>query len=93
MDQKKKAVVKKMNDSLDRYQFETNSELQEVIFRREDDSIPQRFSYTFVNPNHLQLKGTLNGDSLYIQFKRKPETEFRLLNRKFHWVNESANNR
>lgn len=92
VEQKKKASVKKMNDSFDRYQFESNSELQEVIFRLEEDSIPHSFSYMFINPEHLHLKGSLNGDSLNIQFKRKPETDFRLINRKFHWVNESPYN-
>ena len=92
VDLKKKAVVKKMTDSLDRYQFEINPELKQIIFRREADSIPQRFSYTFIDPEHLQLNGVLDGDSLYIRFKRKPKTDFRLINRKFHWVNESTYN-
>lgn len=81
-----------MTDSLDRYQFEINPELKQIIFRREADSTPQRFSYTFIDPEHLQLNGVLDGDSLYIRFKRKPETDFRLINRKFHWVNESTYN-
>jgi len=89
---KRKAAVKKMNDSINRYQFEINQELKKVIFKRDIDSIPQHFSYTFVDSEHLQLKGTLDGDSLYIQFKRKLETDFRLINRKFHWVNESTYN-
>ncbi|NOY47156.1 MAG: hypothetical protein GXO84_02915 [Chlorobi bacterium] len=89
---KHKAAVKKMNDSIDRYQFEIKQELKDIIFKRNTDSIPQRFSYTFNTPEQLQLRGTLDGDSLYIQFKRKPELDFRLLNRKFHWVNESTYN-
>lgn len=92
VDQKRKAVVKKMTDSLDRYQFEMNSELKQIIFKREADAIPQPFSYTFIDPEHLQLNGVLDGDSLYIRFKRKPETDFRLINRNFHWVNESTYN-
>lgn len=92
VDFKKKAAIKKMNDSIDRYQFEINIENKKVVFRRETDSIPQKFSYSFVNPEHLQLKGILDGDSLHIEFNRKLETDFRLLNRKFHWVNESTYN-
>ncbi|PHR70725.1 MAG: hypothetical protein COA67_07935 [Lutibacter sp.] len=89
---KKKAAIKKMNDSIDRYQFEINKEQKEVIFKRSTDSISHRFSYKLINPEHLQLRGVLDKDSLSIEFKRKLETDFRLLKRKFHWVNESIYN-
>lgn len=92
VDYKTKAVVKKMNDSIVRYQFGINKEQKEIIFSREVDPIPQQFSYPFVNSEYLQLNGVLDGDSLSIQFKRKPKSEFRLINRKFHWVNESTYN-
>jgi hypothetical protein len=82
-----------MTDSLDRYQFKINEESKEIIFRHDSNSRSKRFSYTFINPNFLELKGTLDGDSIVIQFKRKPITDFKLMNRKFHWVNEKANNR
>ena len=89
---KKKAAIKKMNDSIDRYQFTFNADRKEIVFNRENDSLSQRFFYTFENPKLLRLKGVLDGDSLQIHFKRKPETDFRLINRKFHWVNESTYN-
>ncbi|WP_415370842.1 DoxX family protein [Patiriisocius sp. Uisw_047] len=92
VDEKRKAIIKKMTDSLERYQFEINSDLKEVIFRRVNDSIPHRFSYTFTNPQQLELNGSLDGDSLFIQFNRKPKSDFRLINRKFHWVNETNYN-
>ena len=89
---KEKASVKKMNDSIDRYQFEVNKEQKEVIFKRTIDSIPHRFSYTLINPGHLKLSGVLDKDSLSIEFKRKLEADFRLIKRKFHWVNEATYN-
>ena len=89
---KEKASVKKMNDSIDRYHFEVNKEQKEVIFKRNTDSIPHRFSYTLINPEHLKLTGILDKDSLSIEFKRKLEADFRLIKRKFHWVNESTYN-
>jgi len=92
VDKKRKAIIKKMTDSLDRYQFEINSDLKEVIFRRVNDSIPHHFSYTFTNPQQLELNGSLDGDSLFILFNRKPKSDFRLINRKFHWVNETNYN-
>jgi len=89
---KKKAVVKKMNEAIDRYSFDLDEAQKEVVFRRESDTLPHHFSYLFVNPDHLELRGVLDGDSLSIQFKRKPESDFRLINREFHWVNESTYN-
>jgi len=89
---KKKAAVKKMNEAIDRYIFEVDQEQKEIVFRRETDSVPQQFLYVFVNPEQLELRGVLDGDSLHIQFKRKPESDFRLINREFHWVNESTYN-
>ena len=89
---KGKSAVKKMNDSIDRYQFKINKEQKEVVFKRGIDSIPHRFSYTLINPEYLKLRGVLDKDTLSIEFKRKLETDFRLIKRKFHWVNESTYN-
>ncbi|MDH7445863.1 hypothetical protein [Aquimarina sp. 2201CG14-23] len=88
IDQKKQAIVKKMNDSIDRYTFETNTNSQEIAFKESTACIPQHFSYYFNGKELLQLRGKLDGDSLFIHFKRKSETDFRLTNRDFHWVNE-----
>ncbi|MBL4904871.1 MAG: hypothetical protein JKZ00_02390 [Flavobacteriaceae bacterium] len=89
---KGKVAVKKMNDSIDRYEFNENKDQKEMSIKRFTDSISHRFSYQFINAEHLQLKGVLDGDSLHIQFQRKRVTDFRLLNRKFHWINESTYN-
>ncbi len=92
VDLKKKAVIKKMNDTLDRYILEINEDQKRLVLSRESDTLPHHFLYELVDPETLQLKGLLDGDSLYIQFKHKPKSDFRLLNRKFHWVNESTYN-
>lgn len=85
IDYKKKAVVKKMNDTIERYSFEENTETKEIIFKSPTDSVAQKFTYSIPNSNELKLKG----DLLNISFKRIPISKFRLLNRKFHWVNET----
>jgi hypothetical protein len=92
VDEKNKAIVKKMTDSIDRYPFEINSDLNEIIFRSTIDSISHRFLYRFINPQELVLNGTIYADSISILFKRKPKSDFRLINRKFHWVNETNYN-
>jgi hypothetical protein len=81
-----------MTDSIDRYPFEINSDLNEIIFRSENDSISHRFLYRFINPQELELNGTIYADSISIIFKRRPKSDFRLINRKFHWVNETNYN-
>jgi len=88
IDYKEKAVVKKMNDAIDRYSFEENTETKEIIFKKSSDSMLLKFTYSISNSNQLILKG----DHLNISFKKVPTSKFRLLNRKFHWVNESTYN-
>ncbi|MFT4576052.1 MAG: hypothetical protein ACI9SI_000970 [Polaribacter sp.] len=88
IDYKKKAVVKKMNDTIERYSFEENTETKELIFKSSTDSVAQKFTYSISDSNELKLKG----DHLNISLKRIPPSKFRLLNRKFHWVNESTYN-
>ncbi|PQB08134.1 hypothetical protein BST83_14025 [Polaribacter filamentus] len=86
IDYKKKAVVKKMNDTIERYSFEENTETKELILKSSTDSISQKFTYSISNSNQLKLKG----DHLNISFKKVPTSQFRLLNRKFHWINETT---
>ena len=92
VDLKKKAIIKKMNDDIDRYGFVINDEQKHVVLSRELDTVPYHFSYSFINPKQLRLKGVLDGDSLDVYFKRRFESEFKLINRKFHWVNETTYN-
>ena len=86
IDYKKKAVVKKMNDTIERYSFEENTETKELVFKSSKDSIPQKFTYSISDSDELKLKG----DHLNISLKKVPTSKFRLLNRKFHWINETT---
>ena len=88
IDYKKKAVVKRMNDSIERFSFKEKSETKEIYFKNSTDSIPKKFTYFISNSNELKL----TGDEISISFKKVPTSKFRLLNRKFHWVNESTYN-
>jgi len=88
IDYKKKAVIKKMNDLIDRYSFEEDSESKEIVFKNPINSLQQKFTYSISNSNELKLKG----DGISISLKKVPISTFRLLNRKFHWVNETTYN-
>ena len=43
--------------------------------------------------NTLEIKGIVNNDSLHIHAKRRPLNlkEFRLIKKRFHWINEASN--
>lgn len=92
IDYKEKAIVKLMNDTIKRYSFKENIDTEEIIFKGIKDAVPQKFKYSIANKNSLKLKGFLNGKELKIELRKVPITDFRLLNRKFHWVNETTYN-
>jgi hypothetical protein len=75
-----------MNDTIERYSFEENTETKELVFKSSKDSIPQKFTYSISDSDELKLKG----DHLNISLKKVPTSKFRLLNRKFHWINETT---
>lgn len=92
IDYKEKAIIKLMNDTINRYSFKENIDAKKLVFKRLKDSNPQNFKYSISNQNELNLEGFLNGKELKIELRKVPQTEFRLLNRKFHWINETTYN-
>ena len=92
IDYKEKAVIKLMNDTINRYSFQENIDTEEIVFKGLEDSVSQKFKYSIANKNELKLEGFLNGKELKIELKKILKTNFRLLNRKFHWVNETTYN-
>ena len=51
-----------------------------------------QFTYTISDTGLLTLEGVSTKHTLSIQLKKIPLSDFRLLGRKFHWVNESTYN-
>jgi uncharacterized membrane protein YphA (DoxX/SURF4 family) len=88
IDYKEKAIIKKMNDSIERLSFKERAETKEIIFKNSTETSLQKFTYSISNSNKLKL----NGKGVSISLKRVPTSKFRLLNRKFHWVNETTYN-
>ncbi len=88
IDYKEKAIIKKMNDSIERFSFKERTETKEIVFKNSTETSPQRFTYSILNSNELKL----NGKGISISLKKVPTSKFRLLNRKFHWVNETTYN-
>ena len=81
-----------MNDTINRYSFRENIDTKEIVFKGLKGSDSQNFKYSIPNKNNLKLKGFLNGKELKIDLKKVPKTKFRLLNRGFHWINETTYN-
>lgn len=92
IDYKEKAIIKLMNDTINRYSFRENIDTKEIVFKGLKGSDSQNFKYSIPNKNNLKLKGFLNGKELKIDLKKVPKTKFRLLNRGFHWINETTYN-
>lgn len=92
IDYKEKAIIKLMNDTINRYTFKENIDSKELVFSDLKGSVSQKFKYSTSNNTDLKLEGFLNGKELKIELKKIPKTKFRLLNRKFHWVNETTYN-
>lgn len=51
------------------------------------------FTYSTPEPETLRLDGGYNGRALSVTMRRVDESEFRLINRGFHWINEAPFNR
>ena len=51
------------------------------------------FTYSYGDTNHIVLRGSLAGDALEVNLRRLGPTNFLLLNRGFHWINEYPLNR
>lgn len=57
--------------------------LQEFGRMREDV-----FTWTWDDPQHLKLEGTFRGKPVTISLERLDTSEFEILSRGFHWINE-----
>lgn len=88
LDQGETAFIKKMNDVLLPYEYETDSAAQKLTLYSNNGSRAHPFGYRLTDQGYLQISGVIHGDSLQVTLKKKPRSEFLLLNRGFHWVNE-----
>jgi hypothetical protein len=51
------------------------------------------FTYSRPDAEHVTMTGTLGGVPLVVNLRRKDPSEFLLVNRGFHWINELPFNR
>jgi hypothetical protein len=80
-----------MNDSRTFYGANQDAAKKTVSFS--GDQATNVFTYSFGDTNHLVLRGSMAGDALEVRLHKLAPTNFLLLNRGFHWVNEYPFNR
>ena len=94
METKGRTVIKKMNDSIDFYHFKVDSIKNSISIYKEDNTeAANNFYIEQKDSLHLKIKGLLDQDSLKIHLKAKDLKDFTLINRGFHWVNETPYNK
>ena len=94
METKGRTVIKKMNGSINFYHFKVDSIKNSISIYKEDNTeAANNFYIEQKDSLHLKIKGLLDQDSLKIHLKAKDLKDFTLINRGFHWVNETPYNK
>jgi uncharacterized membrane protein YphA (DoxX/SURF4 family) len=83
-----------MNDSTINYVFNNDTVAKRfTMYAYPDTSRKYIFNYSVSKPDVLTIKGVLFQDSINMTMQKYNEKSFLLMNRGFHWINESPNNR
>jgi hypothetical protein len=88
LDQREAATVRKMNETSERFEYEFELDEQNLTLYEQNGSIAHPFEYQLTDSAHLHMKGVFRGDSITLKLTKKPVSDFKLINRKFHWINE-----
>lgn len=82
-----------MNDSITRYNInvDTLNRFARLVLKS-DTAVKYEFTYTY-DDTYLNLKGIWKGNTIDAALKKKDLSEYLLINRGFHWINETPFNR
>jgi hypothetical protein len=87
-------AVQLMSDRRQRYVLKLDADAHTLaLSRRDDPAWKTDLSYEEPQPGLLTLEGTLDGRTIRAHLRRSDETEFLLVSRGFHWINEYPFNR
>jgi uncharacterized membrane protein YphA (DoxX/SURF4 family) len=86
-------VVRTMADSTYRYRLEHDVKQRTLAVWLDTSATKDTLTYVRTDSDHLALAGVLLGDSLRVQVRKISFSEFPLMNRGFHWINEAPYNR
>lgn len=89
-----RTLLKGMNDSLKSYVFRPDTAAKKIeLFPRTDSSFKNQLAYSYPDKEHMELRGSWKGDSIYVRLKIYDLDKFLLVNRGFRWINEYPFNR
>jgi len=81
-------------DSVRYFKLSADTLHKKIIMTSYKDSTESyRFTYSVLPDNRFAISGVCKSDSIFATFKRKQKTDYELVNRGFHWINESPYNR
>ena len=81
------AFVQRMNDERRGFAMQLDPTAKTLLLNAD------KFTYDTPAPNTLRVDGKLGSRPVSIRMELVDETEFRLVNRGFHWISESPFNR
>ena len=86
--------IMSMNDARTRYALQLNEKKGQMVLRKRDDpkwNATLHFQKTA--PDVLAVRGMVDGQNIQARLKRVDASEFLLVSRGFHWINEFPFNR
>jgi len=94
LDHSNRISVEFVDAPLQRYGMELDESTHTLnLVAPNDPNWKSELKYETPKPDTLVLNGTINGHPVSMTAHRKPLSDFRLLNRGFHWVSEAPFNR
>lgn len=94
LDHEDVASIKMGNDSIIHYNFVLDSTKTSVTLYAKDSKIAsENFKITILDSTRLLLDGVMASDSITVELKAVDLNSFTLLNRGFHWINETPYNK
>jgi hypothetical protein len=79
--------VQRMDGKAKRFGIDGGVQAASLTLHDKDDAT-HPFTYARPDEGHVELAGTLGGESLAVRLRRVQRSEFLLISRGFHWVNE-----
>jgi hypothetical protein len=87
-------AVQLMGDSRRRYRLELNADEHTLaLSKRDDPAWKSTLTFGEPEPGALVLEGTFEGRAVRAKLRRSDPSEFLLVSRGFHWINEYPFNR
>ena len=85
--------VRQMDDARLRFSVNVDESAKNInLSMRDDPSAKYSLKYSLPDNDHLLMEGRLMNDSLIVRLKRIDRPNSRLMDRGFHWINESPFN-